>query len=137
MAADGTVWREANSLIDPSADSSGHDSPIVIIGGGLAGSAAGAVLAQHGFAPTIIERDSFPRDKLCGEFLSGESGRLLKSIGCLDELLIHSPPRITTVRFISARGRALDVPLPEPAYGISRQLLDETLFRHAGRSGAY
>ncbi len=112
------------------------DWPVVIIGGGLAGSAAGALLARSGWRVAIIERDTFPRDKMCGEFLSGESGRILKKIGCLKELLRHRPPEITRVRFISTRGRETTVALPEPAYGISRRLLDETLFRHACSLGA-
>jgi flavin-dependent dehydrogenase len=110
--------------------------PIAIIGGGLAGSAAGAILARAGWRTAIIERDTFPRDKMCGEFLSGESWRLLQKIGCLPELLRHRPPVITHVRFVSTRGREVTITLPEPAYGISRRLLDETLFRHACSLGA-
>jgi flavin-dependent dehydrogenase len=110
--------------------------PVAIIGGGLAGCAAASILAQAGWKPLIIERDTFPRGKLCGEFLSGESGRMLEKIGCLPELLSHNPPVITQGKFISTSGKTLTVALPSPAYGISRRLLDDTLFRHASSLGA-
>ncbi len=110
--------------------------PVVIIGGGLAGSAAGAALARSGWKVAIIERDTFPRDKLCGEFLSGESRRLLSQIGCLQDLLQHDPPEIASVRIVPSSGRDLRVQLPEPALGISRRVLDETLFNHACACGA-
>jgi flavin-dependent dehydrogenase len=84
----------------------------------------------------LLERDTFPRDKLCGEFLSGESRALLAELGCLAEVLTHGPSDITQVRFISTSGRKLLVPLPTPALGISRRVLDEILYRHACAAGA-
>lgn len=115
-------------------DSAQH--PVAIIGGGLAGNAAAISLAQNGWPATVFERDTFPRDKLCGEFLSGESRRMLHQLGCLDEILRYNPPEIREVRFITGSGRRLLVPLSTPALGISRRRLDETLFNHAQASGA-
>ncbi len=110
--------------------------PIVVIGGGLAGCAAATQLAREGWRVLLIERDTFPRDKICGEFLSGESRALLAKLGCLDEIMGYNPPEIAKVRFISAKGETLDVPLKVPALGISREVLDEVLFNHARRAGA-
>src|SRR5690606_12473915 len=101
---------------------------VSVIGGGLAGTADARKFASGGWPVHIIERDTFPRNKLCGEFLSGESRWLLKELGCLDKLLRHDPPEIRQARFISRRGRILVAQLPTPAIGISRRLLDETLF---------
>jgi len=109
---------------------------IIVAGGGLAGSAAAATLARAGVAVTILERDTFPRDKLCGEFLSGESRHVLQEIGCLDQILKHTPPEIDAMRFVSPRGKDLLVPLPFPALGVSRKLLDHTLLQHARCCGA-
>ena len=45
---------------------------IAIIGGGVAGSTAAALLAQRGLQVILIEKGRFPRQKVCGEFLSPE-----------------------------------------------------------------
>ncbi len=58
---------------DAEAGTSGTDScDVAIIGGGLAGSALAVHLAKAGRRVAVFERDRFPRDKLCGEFLSPE-----------------------------------------------------------------
>ena len=43
----------------------------VVVGAGPAGSAAAAMLAQSGRDVLLLEKASFPRSKVCGEFLSG------------------------------------------------------------------
>ena len=108
----------------------------VLIGGGPAGSALAARLAQAGRRVALCERDRFPRDKLCGEFLSGESRRVLGELGCLAELDALHPAVIRACRFTSPSGAVCGANLPSPALGISRRVLDDVLLRHAARSGA-
>ncbi|MFZ2492997.1 MAG: FAD-dependent oxidoreductase, partial [Thermoanaerobaculia bacterium] len=43
---------------------------VAIIGAGPAGSTLATLLARRGVEVTLIDRDHFPRDKVCGEFLS-------------------------------------------------------------------
>jgi len=109
---------------------------VAVIGGGIAGSALAAMLARSGRDVLLLEKDELPRHKLCGEFLSPESQRLLALVGCLDEVLSLMPARITHGRFFSASGRDALFGLGGEALGISRFALDEILFRHAGRCGA-
>src|ERR1700733_944664 len=47
----------------------GHDADAIIVGGGPAGAAAAARLAARGFATVLVDRASFPRDKVCGDFV--------------------------------------------------------------------
>ncbi|MGE0430640.1 MAG: NAD(P)/FAD-dependent oxidoreductase [Planctomycetota bacterium] len=107
-----------------------------IIGAGPAGSALAAALAAGGWRVALIEKERFPRDKLCGEFLSGESQHLLARLGCLPRLLDLQPNTITRARFTVPDGRALDLPLPAAAFGISRLALDALLAQHAVACGA-
>ncbi len=109
---------------------------IAIIGGGLAGSALAIRLARAGRRVTLFERDRFPRDKLCGEFLSPESRDLLRELGCLRAVLEQGAVPIRRARFSSIRGRVLELSLPGEGLGISRAVLDELLFRQATASGA-
>jgi len=45
----------------------------VVVGAGPAGSAAATVLAGSGRAVLLLEKDGFPRRKVCGEFLSADA----------------------------------------------------------------
>lgn len=110
---------------------------IVIAGAGPAGSAAAAVLSGAGWRVGLLERDTFPRDKLCGEFLSGESIALLDRIGCLQTIQSYNPPAITQACFISTTGKRLQVDLPQPALGFSRRRLDKILFENACGAGVH
>jgi flavin-dependent dehydrogenase len=110
-----------------------HD--VAVIGGGPAGSALAALLARSGRRVALIERDCFPRDKLCGEFLSGEAVSLLEAVGCRERVLALRPASIRRVRFTTGGGRRLELDLPQPGLGLSRRALDEALFRHAVDSG--
>jgi len=120
---------------DPAARADGH-ATVVVIGAGPAGAALGALLARRGIDVALVERDTFPRDKLCGEFLSPEAGRLLRDIGCHAALAALRPPPLTAARFTLPSGFALEVPLPGVAWGLSRRALDATLAAEARAAGA-
>jgi len=55
-----------------------HD--LLIIGSGPAGSAAATIAAQAGLRVALIDKSTFPRDKLCGGGITGRSARYLSEI---------------------------------------------------------
>ena len=105
----------------------------VIIGGGLAGGAAAARLAQLGHAPLLLEREGGAHDKICGEFLSVEAGRHFAALGFDIGRLGGS--RIDRVRLHAGR-RTAEARLPFVATGVTRRALDAALLDHAARAGA-
>ncbi|HVA66991.1 MAG TPA: FAD-dependent monooxygenase [Elusimicrobiota bacterium] len=108
----------------------------VVIGGGPAGSALAALLARQGRDVALLEKDAFPRDKVCGEFLSPEAQDSLRRIDCLEAVLAKGPERIKSAKLFAPYGKPVALPLTGESLGVSRAVLDELLFRHAAQSGA-
>lgn len=104
----------------------------LIIGGGLAGAAAGIDLARSGQAPLLLERETGPHDKICGEFLSGEAVAALAGLG-VDARRLGAVP-ITRVE-INAGHRQAAAALPFPALSLSRRVLDEAMLERAAAAG--
>jgi flavin-dependent dehydrogenase len=112
---------------------SGNLIDVAIIGGGPAGSATALEARRRGLQAAVWERERFPRDKVCGEFISSESIPLLE---CEIPDAFARAPFITSAEFISPRGRAKGFQLPLPARGLSRGVMDEALWQAAARAGA-
>ena len=106
---------------------------LAIIGGGPAGAAAALEARRRGLQVAVWERDSFPRHKVCGEFVSPESLPLLQQE--IPSALARSAV-IRRAEFVVQRGRRYIFTLPSAARGLSRLVLDEALWRAATSSGA-
>jgi flavin-dependent dehydrogenase len=105
----------------------------IIAGGGLAGGAAAALLAQGGLRPLLLERTAGEHDKVCGEFLSTEAQAHLAALG-LDATRLGGSP-IDRVRLVSGH-RVAEARLPFTALGLTRRRLDAALLDHAAAAGA-
>lgn len=118
------------------------DCDLLVIGGGPAGSTIAALAARRGASVLVIERARFPRDKVCGEFLSAEGCRVIERLGLLDELVSRGCVWTGACRITDSRGARLDAALPDlgefgrDGLGVSRELMDPLLLDHARRQGA-
>jgi flavin-dependent dehydrogenase len=105
---------------------------VLIVGGGLAGSAAAIKLAQADRGITLVEKESRPHNKVCGEFLSHEALIYLKHLG-VDPIALGAVP-ITSVR-LAGRLSVSESTLPFAALSLTRSKLDEELLRLAEMAG--
>lgn len=108
----------------------------IIIGGGLAGCSTAAQLAQSGHDVLLLEKATYPRHKLCGEFLSPEVQSSLRTLEVLDEVRELGAAPMTRARLTGPDGTAVENALPGTALGLSRYRLDELLFERACAWGA-
>lgn len=107
----------------------------MIVGAGPAGSTLASLLAGAGAGVVIADKSTFPRDKVCGEFLSYDALPLLDFLGVTATIDAAGATRITRCRVIGSK-RTYEFDLPHAARGVSRLLLDDTLLRNAAASGA-
>lgn len=115
-----------------------HMYDVIVIGAGIAGASTACAMAAKGWNTLLLDRHSFPRHKVCGEFLSPESARSLVSLGLAHVLTGQTPPPepIMRIRLAAAFGKPLELRLQSPAQSISRYALDYALQQEAQRRGA-
>ncbi|WP_242185400.1 FAD-dependent monooxygenase [Sphingomonas sp. CARO-RG-8B-R24-01] len=105
----------------------------LIVGGGPAGASAAIVLARAGAPHLLVERSRETGDAICGGFLSWRTLESLARIGIAPGAL--GPARVVRNRIFLGH-RRIDTPLPRPAHGVSRRLLDTVLMQQAIAMGA-
>jgi len=108
---------------------------VVIAGAGPAGCAAAAELSRAGHTALVLDRARFPRDKVCGDGLSGAALVTLDRLGLLPAVTALSPHPARRVIVSGPGGTVLaqSVPPagPEVAHGVvvERRRVDDALFR--------
>lgn len=106
---------------------------VAIVGGGLAGLALSIQLRRAGHSVLLIEKETYPFHKVCGEYISMESWDFLQGLGVdLEELQVS---RISKLEISSASGRVLQHDLGLGGFGVSRYRLDKKLAEIAKAAG--
>jgi menaquinone-9 beta-reductase len=106
---------------------------VLIVGGGLAGLVSALELARAGFGVTLVERKTYPFQKVCGEYVSNEVRPYVESLGV--DLNALGAARITQFQLSSPSGRTLTSPLDLGGFGISRYVLDYELYQLGQAAG--
>jgi 2-polyprenyl-6-methoxyphenol hydroxylase-like FAD-dependent oxidoreductase len=113
----------------------------VVIGGGPAGATAALALAREGLDVAVVEKASFPRRKVCGEFISATTWPLLHELGVASTLDPLAGPPVRRVGLF-AGDVIVDAPMPSPGAGeawgraVGREHLDTALLDAAAAAGA-
>jgi geranylgeranyl reductase family protein len=126
-----------------------YDNPQILIAGcGPAGVSASLFLSREKIPHVIIDKASFPRDKICGDALSGKSVHVLNKIDpqiVKDFTVNHvNYTGCYGIRFVSPGGSLLDVPFSNdvrmlknaPGFIARRIILDNYLFDKIDRNYA-
>lgn len=111
-------------------------SDAIVVGAGPAGAATAALLARRGLDVLLLERGRFPRDKLCGEFVSPDAWAVLGGLGLAEDPALHGAPPLSRFRLTAPGAGELVAPLEALGRGLSRRRLDAVLARRATELGA-
>ena len=115
---------------------SANSYDVIIAGGGPAGSSTAIELASKGARVLLVEEKTFPRAKLCGEFISPECLTHFKRLGVLDQMTSAGGTALSETVFYSRRGHSVAVPSEwfgpgATALGLSRSEMDRKLLDRA------
>jgi len=116
------------------------DHDVIIVGGGPGGATAGYLLKKMGFDVIIIEKEIFPRQKLCGGLVSlktvdllyqiyGETIPSLRRQGIFNYLCDHHEIYYKFERYITQNLS------PIPFFFVERKVYDNFLLNHAKQAG--
>ena len=106
---------------------------VAVIGGGLAGLALSIQLAQQGHSVVLLEKETYPFHRVCGEYISLECWDFLERLGY--PLAQKNLPIIKHLVVSAPGGSRIEHPLPLGGFGISRYKIDSELAVLARESG--
>ncbi len=112
---------------------------VLVVGCGPGGAAAAYHLARHGLDVTVVEKSTFPREKVCGDGLTPRAVRAMQDVG-----IDTSDPAFERVEGLRVYSRTatIELPWPElaswPAFGLvmPRARFDQMLAQQAVKAGA-
>lgn len=114
----------------------------IVIGAGPAGSTAAILLAQAGWSVALVEKQPFPRRKVCGECIAATNMPLMEKLGVADDFERLAGQTLRRVALLLGE-RTIIADLPALSHSryawgraLSREQLDNLLLQRAQNAGA-
>ena len=115
----------------------------IIVGAGPGGATAAAFMAEQGLRVLLLDKDRFPRDKVCGDAISGKSVEVLHRLGVVECLKQAGSQGSWGITFGAPSGDTVDIPFtpaydPDapPTFVCPRKTFDHILLERALAAGA-
>jgi geranylgeranyl reductase family protein len=112
---------------------------VAVVGGGPAGSACAGFCAAAGLRTLVLERERFPREKVCGDCINPACWPVLQRLQLCQRLRSLPHAELERVDFIAISGHRVSVDLPsgeKSEIAIKRSLFDNLLLTRARELGS-
>lgn len=112
---------------------------VVIVGGGPAGSSCATFCAAAGLRTAIVEREKFPREKVCGDCINPSCWPILRRLEVAEGVRNLPHGELHRVDFIGIGGQRVSIQLPDgenAEIAVKRSLFDDLLLERARALGA-
>jgi geranylgeranyl reductase family protein len=112
---------------------------VAIVGSGPAGASCAAFCAAAGLQTLLLEREVFPREKVCGDCLNPACWPILRRLQLMERVRTLAHGVLDRVEFVGISGRTLTVTLPagdEAEIAVKRSFFDQLIRRRARELGA-
>ncbi|ARV06996.1 FAD-dependent oxidoreductase [Polaribacter sp. SA4-10] len=106
---------------------------VIIIGGGLAGLCNAIHLSKFDKKVLLIEKNDYPKHKVCGEYISNEVLPYLEFLNV--NPFNFGAVKINKFQLSTTKGNLISAKLPLGGFGISRYKLDFELSKKAVKNG--
>ena len=106
---------------------------VIIVGGGLAGLTSAIHLSKFNKKVLLIEKNRYPKHKVCGEYISNEVLPYLNSLGIYP--LKEGAKKISKVQISTVKSNLIHGDLPLGGFGMSRYFLDNLMANKAISNG--
>ena len=116
-----------------------HLFDVAIVGAGPAGSSCAAFCAAAGLQTLVLERETFPREKVCGDCLNPSCWPVLERLELAQRVRNLPHSKLASVVFIPIDGREVIIDLPlggDCEISVKRSLFDDLLLSRARELGA-
>src|SRR5205809_7268173 len=113
---------------------------VAIVGGGPAGSSCAAFCARGGLRTLVLERERFPREKVCGDCLNPSCWPVLQRLSLAQRVRDLPHSKLDSVEFIAIAGRIVivDLALGDARYlPVTPSLANALLVKHLAVIGAH
>lgn len=114
---------------------------IIIVGAGPAGTTAAIYAAKLGLKTLLLEKETFPRDKICGDALSGKSIGILREMDLLDQVQKLPGADIQVITFSSPNHDSFNIDMRDTGikdavkgFVIRREIFDQFMHEQAIKS---
>ena len=104
---------------------------VIIIGGGLAGLSSAIHLSKQAIKVLVIEKNTYPKHKVCGEYISNEVLPYLQYLEI--DVSKLGAQRINKFELSTPKNKLIKAPLPLGGFGISRYTLDSALAKRLSK----
>lgn len=110
---------------------------VIVVGAGPAGSACALLLAKKGRRVLLLDKSTFPRDKVCGDAHSGKTIAVIREAGLLDEMQKLQHAKVKGLTMVAPNNTKVTVPYPDAqgldcaGYVVKRIEADNLLFKAA------